>query len=281
MNNRFADEVTSFLQRANIEFEIEYSPCGVSYKITDTDTVIELVSLEQAKICRNTGLSDNSTDRLFLFEDRWNFAKEQMEQRILNRLGAGKRIFARNCQVISILPQYSGQCQKSYQSRIVKFIDKYHSLKYIRSPYILALENKENIVAAATFSKPIITNRLTDSLPQPQQFLSFEWTRYTSLPDITVVGGMGKILNAFIEKLRETKQSLPIEIMSYSDNEWGNGNAYKKLGFKEIEGLKPTPHFVNPKTWERYSSHNSEKYLSKELIKIYNLGSRKWLLTLK
>ncbi len=54
---------------------------------------------------------------------------------------------------------------------------------------------------------------------------SYEWVRYCSLPDVRVVGGMGKILEEFISQVR------PDDIMTYSDPRWSDGDAYKALGF--------------------------------------------------
>ncbi len=280
------------------------------------------------KKLKNKYLDTSSQETLFIYEDRWRYAKEQTQQRVLLRIGKFKSIFARNCKVFSNIsnintsaslsssvlpttlnpsnlknteigsscyhPQSIGVAMESkMEMKVKKFIEQNHSLGYIKSPYIFALIHKENIVAAATFSKPIITIRIIKG--SKQQFLSFEWTRYASLPNISVVGGMGKLLKAFITTATKSyiphpaenssNILLPIEIMSYSDNEWSSGEAYNKLGFKQVEGISPIPHYVNPLTWERVSERIAmkTKMLKKseqepEFIKIYNMGSRKWLL---
>ncbi|MGN0190148.1 MAG: hypothetical protein ACI39U_00680 [Candidatus Cryptobacteroides sp.] len=76
---------------------------------------------------------------------------------------------------------------------------------------------------------------------------SYEWVRYASDSDTRVVGGMGKLLNAFVEDRR------PDDIMTYAISsavpgrplrDDGNipdpGNVYRKLGFVE-EGRKFFP----------------------------------------
>ena len=61
---------------------------------------------------------------------------------------------------------------------------------------------------------------------------SYEWVRYASLKDMRVVGGMGKMLDAFVEEIR------PDDVMSYAAD--CDGDAYRVLGF-EYEGKREFP----------------------------------------
>lgn len=57
---------------------------------------------------------------------------------------------------------------------------------------------------------------------------SYEWIRYASLEGVRVVGGMSKLLKAFIEEVQ------PDDVMSYADASYPDaGEAYVKLGFVE------------------------------------------------
>lgn len=65
---------------------------------------------------------------------------------------------------------------------------------------------------------------------------SYEWVRYASLQGVRVSGGMGKMLERFIEEKR------PDDIMSYAPlSDGSEGEVYSKLGFtleeiKEFDG---------------------------------------------
>ena len=118
-------------------------------------------------------------------------------------------------------------------------------------------------------------------------FDSYEWIRYASLPGVRVVGGMGRILNAFLQErvARKDNPLTPLEIMTYSDNEWSNGDVYLKLGFKYAGDREPVVLYVHKKTYIRYSQKEYEKLLlsgvgEDEFYKIKNKGSRKFLLQL-
>lgn len=84
-------------------------------------------------------------------------------------------------------------------------------------------------------------------------FDSYEWVRYISLPGVRVVGGMGKLLNAFVNSVTILGAARPIEVMSYSDNEWSAGEAYKRLGFTEVAYREPVTYYIEKKSFERLS----------------------------
>ncbi len=66
---------------------------------------------------------------------------------------------------------------------------------------------------------------------------SCEWVRYASLKGYRVQGGMGKMLEHFLEEVA------PDDVMSYSDPlSADGGEVYEKLGFKS-EGTVSKPGF--------------------------------------
>ena len=125
------------------------------------------------------------------------------------------------------------------------------------------------LIAVATFSN---ARKWTKG---DKEIRSHEWTRYASLPQLRINGGMGKVLKAFIEDVR------PDDIMSYADLEWSEGNVYKALGF-EHEGTKaPVLFSVDPQTWTRTPIRPgmAEDGLEGNLF-FQNFGSNKYRLKL-
>jgi hypothetical protein len=102
---------------------------------------------------------------------------------------------------------------------------------------------------------------------------SYEWVRYASRPCIRVIGGMGKILNKFIE------EADPDDIMSYADLEWSDGDSYRKLGF-EKESFRPEVEFrIDPLTWRRIPVDKCEDGQGVNYLYYKNFGSMKYRLT--
>lgn len=226
---------------------------------------------------------------IYLYEDRWRAAPEVTRQRVLCSLGCFKSVYARSCKLLSYFNlQEFGLSRTAFENKIKRFLTNYHSYGYLKSDYLYALLYRESIVAAASFSK----------LAGPN---SYEWTRYASLPDMRVAGGMGKICNAFLEDIKRTKSGIdiksyeveryenkieenaaPIEIITYSDCEWGNGEAYAKLGFKQVGGVPPIIYHIDMKSYKRLNQrefkaiNQAADSQNTNFIQIRNRGSIKW-----
>lgn len=225
-------------------------------------------------------------DILYLYEDRW-YNGSHIKERILARLGRFDSLFARKCRVLA---NASIKNNPRLKKRVGEFLERNHSYGNAKCKYRYALEYGEEIVAAATFSSP--RKILRKTLGGERVYNSYEWIRYASLPGCRVVGGMGRLLKAFVKEMRSTGLS-DIEVMSYSDNEWSVGAAYTVLGFKKVALRPPVEYYVDMTDYERLSER---KLLKKEpslkkfietgispvgYYKIKNRGSTKFLLQLE
>ena len=129
-------------------------------------------------------------------------------------------VYARNCEV-----------RRIDKAQAAEFIGRCHRMGYTTGRYHYALFVKRStgaseagldagaIVAAASFSQA------RKWLKNGKEVRSYEWIRYCSLPEVRVVGGMGKILDEFISRVH------PDDVMTYSDPRWSDGDAYRALGF--------------------------------------------------
>lgn len=151
-----------------------------------------------------------------------------------------------------------------YIRLISDFLNSNHSYGSSKCSFRYMLLYKEAIVAVATFSSHKILKRgAVSSVSDQFAVRSYEWVRYASLPDIRVVGGMGKLLKSFLREIiskqtilgRNAKDlsALPVEVMSYSDNEWSSGRVYERLGFTLVGERKPVEYYVNMQSYKRYN----------------------------
>ena len=148
-------------------------------------------------------------------------------------------IFARNCEIRRIdkaqasafLNAYHryGDCAAACRYGI--FVSRYSGAEGCAEgikpghPYPIG-----TLVAVATFSK---ARRWTkdDADGEPQVICSYEWLRYASLPEVRVLGGMGRVLARFIGEHH------PDDIMTYVPLRHFSGEVYESLGFV-CEGVK-------------------------------------------
>ena len=190
---------------------------------------------------------------LIISEDRWHTQGEMMKSRILAHLEVFSPVYARNCEV-----------RRIDRSIAKEFLDANHSYGYAACKYCYGvflkrhtghiaqqIESRGNtvgktgypapgtLVAVATFSNA------RKWVKGDKTIRSYEWTRYASLPDIRLSGGMGRMLKTFIKEVQ------PDDIMSYADLEWSAGNVYSQLGFT-LEGHKaPVLFSIDTATWKR------------------------------
>lgn len=161
-------------------------------------------------------------------EDIWRSRPDMVRKRLLAHLGKFRPVFARKTTV-----------RRVDRTTSSAFLSACHTYGDALARYRYGLFLGDEMVACASFSSPRTWNR-----PEgPHK--SAEWVRYASLPDVRVIGGMGKILNHFIEEVR------PDDVMSYADLEWTDGDVYRKLGFREELRRPPVSFIIDPETFLR------------------------------
>lgn len=281
----FKSSFRSFLDTSYIDF-VEY---GNTFVFPDYEFQVQLVPAGESTYEHEAEMT--VPDIVYLYEDRWWGAKQMVQERILARLERFTSVFARKCKVLS------GRGNAAMPDLVNDFLRKHHTYSTAKCRYRYALEYDGQIVAVATFSegRPMV-RKIEDPLtnvPKEEQedaavmiFDSYEWIRYASLPGVRVAGGMGRLLKAFIEeRYSRIEPGTPLEVMTYSDTEWGNGDVYIKLGFKYAGSRPPVQYYVNRHTYARLSERLYEKELQNgalpsDFYTTSNLGSRKFLLQL-
>ena len=219
MASGFRYEVESFLSENMINYRVLNSHILVSdHKIT-----LSLVEVGQKVL--------NTTENYKLFviyEDLWFTKGDIIRNRLLANFGLGAKIFARKCLVGKI---------DAERSKL--FLEANHLIGDARSVFRYGLFSGEELVSVATFSASRPMER------QGRVVRSFEWVRYANKASLRVVGGMGRLLERFVE------EQMPDEIMSYADKEWSTGDVYRKLGFEQVGETPPVEFFVDMETYER------------------------------
>lgn len=205
-----------------------------------------------------------------IFSNFWHSKKEIVKNILKIKLNLYKEqsIYARNCKIDYI------------NSSLAKdFLNKNHIQGYTPSSVRVGLFFKNELVALMTFSK----NRT--GIGKNNQHT--ELVRFASSG--RVVGAAGKLLNFY------RKQYPGETIISYSDNEWSNGNLYKVLGFYLDSDIKYSYWYLKSKEHRLYhrftfskqklvkqghDSSKSEAQITKDLglLKVWDCGKKKWRL---
>ncbi|MDZ4666961.1 MAG: hypothetical protein SGJ00_03655 [bacterium] len=229
-------------------------PC--LYKLIDLKLIFCLYTYEYQLNTEKTFFQNPFLDCNFvwIYEDQWHLKNEIIKSRIHSLLSLNKKISARTCLLKRI---DKGDCDK--------FMAENHLIGSTQAGFKYGLFLKNELVAVATFSKARV---MVDS---DVYYHSYELIGFANKKYFTVVGGLQKLIKNFI------LEKNVVHLMTYIDLDWGMGNAFKKMGFKEIEKTTAQLFQVNPNTHQRFKYNP----LSKGLISVQNAGSLKMILDLR
>ena len=222
------------------------------------------------------------TKYICLWQDLWHTKQALLKARIRSILGFFVRLHARHCTVARIdkplmdsfldIHHLQGSAQAKLKYGL--FLKKQYIPKYLGESFP---SHENTLIAVASFS-----GGRTMKWGNRQDFRSYELLRFASLQGFVVVGGMDKLMQAFIQ------ENQPDDIMSYADKDWSDGRSYDVLGFDKIADFEIiTNYFVNADTYERYpenrilQQYSLEELKSQNWIKICNSGSLKYIKTLR
>jgi very-short-patch-repair endonuclease len=187
-----------------------------------------------------------------IFEDEWIEKQKIVKSRIKNIFKMNfKKIYARKCKVKEITSELKS-----------KFLKKYHIQGNDKSNLHLGLFYKDKLISVMTF------NPYRIALGNTPKEHCYELVRFCSIFNFSIVGGASKLLKYFENKFK------PIEIISYADKRWSEGNLYDTLNFNFIGTTQPNYwYIVKNQRKHRFSYRKSE--LSK-ILKNFDNSLSEW-----
>lgn len=156
---------------------------------------------------------------------------------IMQRVGLGRKIHARKCEVRPVSPA---------ESRV--FLDANHIQGHAPAKFSYGLYHDGVIVSIMTFGKPRFTRE-------------YEWEiiRSCNAVGVQVVGGASKLF----------KRRPPGSIISYADRRLFNGGVYEKLGFS-FDGTTAPSYRYTRDYMTTESRHKYQKHKLSELLEGYD-----------
>lgn len=212
---------------------------------------------------------------IHLHQDIWNYKREIVHHRLMAQLGLGvhtedksngravmRRIFARKT-----------TARRIHSSIAMEFLDEHHLWGATKAKHNYGLfvggksknesndSNDEELVAVATFS----AKRKIIRLGEPHR--SHELLRFCSRRDSSVVGGISKLIKAFV------REKAPDDIVTVVDRDWGDGSGWHPLGFHTVATMDPIVMAVCPLNEGDDSSYTQRRHLVGAGIKSSNVAS--------
>jgi len=208
-----------------------------------------------------------------IYEDDWLFKQDIVKSNILNLLGKTNKILAENCEIREIK-----------DNKLIRdFLNKNHIQGFVGSKIKVGLFYNEELVSLMIFRK------LKKSMCQKSLDGIYEMLRYCDKLNTTIIGGASRLFKYYINRYN------PVEIISYVDRSWSQGDLYEKLGFKLVHTTKPIYYYVingvrqykinynkNKLIKDEYDLNKSEHeiMLERGMFKIYDSGLLKYSFSL-
>lgn len=126
-------------------------------------------------------------------------------------------LFARNCSV-----------RRLDKASAAAFLDANHRMGSCKCRYCYGLfvdRTTGSREAQAEAGSLVAVASFSEGRTMRDGTRSFEWIRFASLRGLRVIGGMGKLLDAFVQ------EHSPDDVMTYVDASDSDGSAYMELGF--------------------------------------------------
>jgi len=155
----------------------------------------------------------------------------------------------------------------------IAFLEENHLQGAMPGKYRYGLFLEGELVSLAVFSG----GRKMPEL-NIENYRSFELIRFCNKLGYNVVGGISKLLKAFINDFN------PQDIMTYTDKDWNQDSSLEKIGFVKKSELEPLKFWVNGISRVLIRDEDQYKNLQKEFPDGYlkeNLGSLKLILSIK
>ncbi|KAL9179437.1 hypothetical protein ACHAXT_008727 [Thalassiosira profunda] len=173
------------------------------------------------------------TSVVHLHQDVWRRSPEIVRSRLRSKTGMFQsRVYARKT-----------VAKRISKSQVVPFLEKNHlwgatGAKYGYGLFLKPTKNGDagQLIAVATFSSKRKVKRAS------REFHSFELLRFCTILDTTVVGGLTKLVAAFVQEMKKKQsEGIVMDIITSIDRDFGS-NTWPN--FEQMDLMDPIPMLV-------------------------------------
>jgi len=219
--------------------------------------MIALTKADQNSVSETKSIS-TAKPIIFVHEDQYISNRMIVESRLMSLLGKNQRVYARETTVSVITVK-----------ELEEFLSVNHLNVVTKGKFCYGLFKNNKLLAVAAFGRscPIQHKGIT--------YRSHELIRFCSLLNLTVVGGLSKLIHYFETIVK------PEHIMTYVDREWSEGKSYKKIGFEVAEITAGKEFWLEPVGNKRFYTKDLPKNRTRIQLEkkgwrlIHNLGNIK------
>jgi hypothetical protein len=219
-----------------------------------------------------TELSEQQDIHLIhIYEDDWLYKQDIVKSRILNLIGKiPNRIYGRKCDVREI-----------NDNKLIRyFLNENHIQGFVGGQIKLGLFDNGELVSLMTFGskRKFMKSNNEDGV--------YEMLRFCNKNNTLVIGSGDKLFKYFINEYK------PVEVISFADRSWSQGDLYRKLGFQLIHKTPPNYYYIVDGIRKHRFNYRKDKLirdgyneklsehkimLDRKIYRIYDSGSLKFI----
>lgn len=212
---------------------------------------------------KHTACKQLGIDLITIFEDEWYLNSDIVKSRLSGFFNRNIRIGARKCSVQQISSKQANA-----------FLRDNHLQGSGRSNVRYGLFHNNELVSVMTFSRENISRKIT----------GWELNRFCHKLNHNIVGGASRLFNRFVLEYS------PEQVISYSDNRWGNGDVYGHLGMEMVNTTVPNYWYFKANDLRRHHRYalrknssddpNLTEWENRQLQgwnRIWDCGNTKWV----
>lgn len=200
--------------------------------------------LNKTRMCKQQNIQ-----LIHILESEWIYKKGIVKSIIANKLQSSKdKIYARKCSLVEV---------DSKTARV--FLLANHIQGPRSSSIRLGLEYNGQLVSLLTLSASRFSKKH-----------QYEIYRFCNKLNTTVVGGASKLFKHFIDTRN------PSSVITYSDNRFGEGKLYEKLGFRYTHSSAPNYSYFKRGSVELHSRVKFQKHKLEKLLDIFDPELSEW-----
>jgi len=235
-NGEIIENSRSIIQ--NNELDIYLPELNLAFEFNGTYWHSELYKNKNYHLNKTEKCINKNIHLIHIFQDDWEYKSDIIKSRILNLLNKSNKIYARKCNIKIV----------SNKDKI-QFLNTNHIQGNCVSKYNLGLYFNNELVSLMTFGERKITGSF-----------NMELLRFCNKLNTTIVGGASKLFKYFINNYEY------INIISYADRSWSNGNLYEQLGFTFIKNTTPNYYWIMNGLKENRFNFRKDKLIKNNLL---------------
>ena len=222
IKNNYNGLILSNYKKIGKEIDIYLPDLNLGFEFNGTYWHNELYKLKNYHLNKTELCEKNSIKLIHIYQDDWSYKQDIVKSRILNLLGKSNKIMARKCEIKELT-----------DNKLVReFLKINHLQGFVGSQVKIGLFYNEELVSLMTFGSQ------RKAMGQKSIEGSYEMLRFCNKLNTNVIGGASRLFKYFIKNYN------PLEVISYADRSWSQGELYKQLRFELVHKTKPNYYYV-------------------------------------